>query len=437
MRIGITGGGGFIGSHTARMALDMGHQVVVLDRTGDLKGPIGAMLEDGTAALFLGDVRDQSTMMELAAHVDGIIHLAACLGTQETIQNPLPAAETNIFGGLNFLQACAQYSVPGVYIGVGNHFMDNSYSITKTTVERFVSMYNRERGTRVNIVRAVNAYGPGQSVAAPYGSAKVRKITPSFVCRALLGHVVEIYGDGRQISDMVHVTDVAKALVLALEAAADGRYLGTSMVPVPVEVGPKAEDSLSVLQVARLVVEDATAYQASKLDTVGMSQIRHLPMRPGEIAGARVSADTRTLRSIGFNVADLVPVRVGIQQTVRWFAEHWLPEYQVEQERRTQATRSRIGHLLDYVSDNIAREEELNRFPAQHVDLADFPVPAEVLGETPPILRQMQRDMDLHQEAAAVVRDIMRPAASAPEIGPDASVLLPDFTATQAHGDIH
>jgi UDP-glucose 4-epimerase len=126
-------------------------------------------------------------MAELAAHVDGIIHLAACLGTQETIQNPRPAAETNVQGGLNFLEAIAQYDIPGVYIGVGNHWMNNTYSISKTTVERFAAMFNKERGTRCNIVRLVNAYGPYQSVAPPFGPAKVRKITPAFVCRALTG----------------------------------------------------------------------------------------------------------------------------------------------------------------------------------------------------------------------------------------------------------
>ncbi len=70
-------------------------------------------------------------------------------------------------GGLNMLEAAAQYDTPGVYIGVGNHWMNNTYSITKTMIERFVDMFNRDRGTRVNIVRAMNAYGEGQRAVAP------------------------------------------------------------------------------------------------------------------------------------------------------------------------------------------------------------------------------------------------------------------------------
>lgn len=335
MKIGITGGSGFIGSWTAQRAVEMGHQVVVLDRTGHLKSTVGEMVKAGTAALFLGDVRDSTGMAELAAHVDGIIHLAACLGTQETIRNPFPAAETNIVGGLNFLEACAQYDTPGVYIGVGNHWMNNSYSITKTTVERFVKMYNAERGTRVNVVRAVNAYGPGQSVAPPYGPAKVRKITPAFVCRALTGAPIEIYGDGNQVSDMVHVSDVATVLIRALEEAAKG-----NVIPVPVEVGPY--DSLTVNQVADIVRHAAGQWRAghnpvgktgldlATFDSNDLGQVVdlvHLPMRPGEVPGDKVTANTSTLSFIGMSHRDLIGPEAGLTATVKWYAENWLPDY--------------------------------------------------------------------------------------------------------------
>lgn len=326
MKIGITGGSGFIGSWVAHRAADQGHDVVILDRTGYLGGSTGRLVEERRAALFLGDVRDATAMAELAAHVDGIIHLAACLGTQETINNPFPAAETNVMGGLNFLEACAQYDIPGVYIGVGNHWMNNSYSITKTAVERFVHMYNRERGTRVNIVRAVNAYGPGQSVAPPYGPAKVRKITPAFVCRALTGAPIEIYGDGNQVSDMVHVSDVATALIRALEAAAEGR-----VIPDPIEVGPAHH--LTVNEVAQIVRDAAHAYHLRSLPagtephTAPYVDIVHLPMRPGEVPGDRVTADWTTLESIGMSYRDLIGPEEGLAATVKWYAENWLPGY--------------------------------------------------------------------------------------------------------------
>jgi UDP-glucose 4-epimerase len=319
MKIGITGGSGFIGGHVAEQAIRMGHEVVIFDRTGSLEGLTGKLLADKTAALFLGDVRDEVSMTELAAHVDGIIHLAACLGTQETIQNPRPAANTNVVGGLNFLEAVTQYDIPGVYIGVGNHWMDNTYSISKTAVERFVKMFNKERGSKVNVVRLVNAYGIRQSVAPPFGPAKVRKITPAFICRALTGQNIEVYGDGNQVSDMVHVSDGARVLVRALEEAALGHVF-----PEPVEVGPAT--SRTVNEVANLVIETAVAMGYPRVELV------HLPMRPGEIPGAKVTADTATLRHVGEDATNLVGLEEGIAHTLKWYAENWLPGYEAAQE---------------------------------------------------------------------------------------------------------
>jgi nucleoside-diphosphate-sugar epimerase len=331
MKIGITGGAGFIGGYVAQVALERGHQVVIFDRTA--RHPAAY---DTSMVRFMGDVRDATAMTELAAHVDGIIHLAACLGTQETIQNPRPAAETNIVGGLNFLEACTQYDIPGVYIGVGNHWMDNTYSITKTTVERFVRMFNAERnrgqfdnydGARFNIVRLVNAYGPGQSVAPPFGPAKVRKITPSFVCRALAGKPIEVYGDGSQVSDMVYVRDGAEALVRALEAAADGIVFDR-----PVEVG--SVTPVTVQQVA----ETVRAIVANKRASAGMPHeavdIVHLPMRPGETPGTPVVADTSTLEFVGMDPADLIRLGPGLEATIDWYTAHWLPGYLTAQVAR-------------------------------------------------------------------------------------------------------
>jgi nucleoside-diphosphate-sugar epimerase len=314
VKIGITGGAGFIGGHAAEVAIERGHEVTIFDHAG--RSHTGAMWNPGDPMhTFLGDVRDEVDMREMAAHVDGIIHLAACLGTQETIKYPVPAAQTNVLGGLNFLEAVAQYGIAGAYIGVGNHWMQNTYSITKTAVERFVQMYNNERGTSVNIVRAMNAYGPRQSVAPPFGPAKVRKITPSFVCRALTGNPIELYGGGVQVSDMVHVRDVAQALVRALEASANNYPFG-----IPVEVGPAR--SLNVLAIANLVRRIAN-------EEHGAPFVEHkdLPMRPGEIAGAEVSADVETLGFVDMDADDLVPIEQGMRETVNWYAENWLPKY--------------------------------------------------------------------------------------------------------------
>jgi nucleoside-diphosphate-sugar epimerase len=326
MKIGITGGHGFIGQHVIEAAVQRGHHVVVFDHKGR-SAPRLELTHNGRdwsdydiVTAMRGDVRDPTAMCELAAHADGVIHLAACLGTQETIGNPRPAAETNVMGGLNFLEATAQYKIPGTYISVGNWWMTNPYSISKHTIERYIEMYNRERGTRCNIVRGVNAYGPRQSIAPPFGPAKVRKITPAFACRALTGAPIEVYGDGLQVSDMVHVTDVAQALVRALEHAAAGDVFDRA-----VEVGPVHHST--VVEVAELVI---AATERLGHSAVG---VEHLPMRPGETPGATVTADTDTLALVDIDPAGLVGLAGGIQSTVAWYAEHWLPGYLAQQKQ--------------------------------------------------------------------------------------------------------
>jgi UDP-glucose 4-epimerase len=304
MKVGVTGGHGFIGTYVCEELVQRGHEPVVFDRH--------RRVQASPWEVVLGDVRDATAMVEFAAHCDAVIHLAAVLGTQETIGNPRPAAETNLFGGLNFLEAIDQYDLPGVYICVGNHTMNNCYSISKTSVERFVRMYNTDRGTRVNCVRVVNAYGPRQLASAPFGSSKVRKITPAVVCRALSGMPVELYGGGYQVSDMVWVGDVARALVSAQEAAAAGRI-------VNVEVGPT--ESTTIRHMAEVAIDLVVDRGFPRVPIVD------LPMRPGEDPATPVRADAQTLHSIGIDPASLRGLTDGLAETVDWFikteGEHW------------------------------------------------------------------------------------------------------------------
>jgi nucleoside-diphosphate-sugar epimerase len=302
-KVGVTGGMGFIGRYVVEELQRNDLVPVIFDH--HRRSPDEY---DKNVEVFVGDVRDETAMTEFAAHVDGIIHLAAVLGTQETIQNPRPAAESNLIGGLNFVEACAQYNLPGTYIAVGNWFMNNPYSITKNMIERFVHMFNADRGTQINIVRAVNAYGPRQLAAQPFAHGKVRKITPALVCRALCEMPMELYGGGRQVSDMVYVGDVAKVLVTSLMEAAAGNVLDTA-----VEVG--SVEHTTILEVAEEVNEIMAELGKPQVP------IESLPMRPGEKEGVAVTADTETLKLIGCNADELVPLGKGLRKTVQYFID--------------------------------------------------------------------------------------------------------------------
>jgi nucleoside-diphosphate-sugar epimerase len=329
MIVGVTGGAGFIGSWICDELEKRGHTPYVLDHRG--------RLEHG----MLGDVRDMTIVMEFAAHVDAIIHLAAVLGTTETIDAPHASAETNIMGALNVFEAASRYDLPMVFAAVGNaNIARGTYCITKSCGERFVHMYREDRGLRVTSVRPMNAYGPRQSAPSPYGSAKVRKIVPSFITSALSGEAMRLYGGGTQYSDTVWVGDVAKVFVTALEEAAKGN------VPThPIDVGNL--NPYTVLDVAQEI-------QKHIPDAV----IDNVPMRTGEPHGGAiqtpddlkaivdavaavnpnlnridiqrvtrelgtvVSADPDTLRAIGMDIKDFKPLSEGIKLTIDWFRDN-------------------------------------------------------------------------------------------------------------------
>jgi nucleoside-diphosphate-sugar epimerase len=285
-------GFGFIGRHVVHALSTRGFTVTVLERKPDLKA-----LTSLGAELAVGDVRDGDLMHELVPQFDGVINLAGLLGTAELISDPLLAVQTNIVGALNVFHGCKRARdfdhVPRcVHITVGNYFMDNSYSITKSTSERFAKMYNVEHNTDIRVVRVLNAYGEYQK------HFPVRKIIPTFVRLALRNEPIYIYGDGNQVMDMIYVGDVAKILIEALlvEKVSGIISAGTGR-------------RLTVNEIAQCVIANAGS----------TSSVEHCPMRPGEPERSVVVGDPATLAGVGVNVESLVAFEDGIRKTIDWY----------------------------------------------------------------------------------------------------------------------
>lgn len=196
MKVLVSGGAGWIGSFVELELKHRGHEVAIFDG--------------------IEDVTDQKTVDKAVSRADAVMHLAAILGTAETFGVERRVVQVNILGTLNVLDACERNNLPMVMIGTGHKGHPNPYAATKGCAEDLALGRARVKGQPVNIVRAFNAYGPGQKVCEPHGKAKVRKIIPSFVCRALTGMPVEVFG-GKQLIDLVHVEDVAACLADALE----------------------------------------------------------------------------------------------------------------------------------------------------------------------------------------------------------------------------
>jgi nucleoside-diphosphate-sugar epimerase len=314
----VTGAGGFIGGHVVDLLLARGIDVIAFDRLHK-----GEVLRQGVFR-FLGDTRDETAVQEAVAVSDGVIHLAGVLGTSETIDNPVPAIETNILGSLNVFQAVRDYKKRAAYITVGNYWFNNTYSITKTTAEQLAWMFNREHGTEIAVVRALNAYGPRQK-AAP-----VRKIMPNFIGQALRGEPIMIYGDGEQVMDMIHVRDVADVLVRAL-LVDHGQYQyfperGIDNL-VKFEAGTGRETTVN--DIAQMV-----------LNAVGGGSVEHVEMRGGEPPRSVVVGDPGTLSPL-FDSSEyvgdadmylfprtlpLITLEEGITETVEWYRNQLMAE---------------------------------------------------------------------------------------------------------------
>jgi len=247
-RVLVTGSAGFIGAAVR----------AELVSRGDVPVPFDAPL----------DVRHRPTVEAATAEVDAVINLAGRLGTSETFGAERDAADVNITGALVVADACYRWGVPMVQIGTGHKGQPNPYAVTKGCAEDLLLGRVGNTGQPVAVVRAFHAYGPGQKAFPPHGPGHVRKIMPSFICRALTGMPLEINGSGGNVIDLVYVDDVARVLVDAI----DGPY-GT-VIEAGTGVG------MRVLDVAREVIHLCRS----------SSTIEHLPVRDGEPDGAVVVA---------------------------------------------------------------------------------------------------------------------------------------------------
>ncbi len=290
MKILIFGASGFIGKHLVKR-LEHWADVLTFDR------------RPCAGTTFVGDIKDTEAVSEAMFACDRWVNLAGLLGTSELIARVQDAIDVNITGAQNVFTAAMREGKPGVQITVGNHWMVNPYSITKSTAERLAIMYARERGADIRIVRAMNGFGPG------WKAAPVRKLMPNVIIPALRDETVTIYGTGEQIMDMIYVRDAVEILARVLFADA-GEI-------TPGEVLEAGAGPITVNEIVDLVCELA-----------GGGKVDRVPMRAGEDKQATVQISpegaARLLELIGFDVhADCMPIEKALEETIGWYAaEH-------------------------------------------------------------------------------------------------------------------
>jgi len=304
MKILITGGAGFIGSHLADRLIEKGHEVFAVDdlSTGSMKNVVQHQ-KSRKFHLIVDTILNESLMDELVSNCHHIYHLAAAVGVKLIMNRPVETLETNVKGTEMVLETVNKYkkkvliaSTSEVYGKIMNG--DNShplsedmdrlmgattkrrwaYACSKSFDEFLALAYHEEKKLPVIITRLFNTVGPRQT--GQYGM-----VLPNFVQKALIGKPIIIYGDGSQSRSFTHVSDVVEAMIKLMdEPRAEGQV---------VNVGHTEE--ITILELAQMV----------KQMTASSSDIEYITYAraygPGFEDMQRRSPDTTKLKKlIGF-----------------------------------------------------------------------------------------------------------------------------------------
>jgi dTDP-glucose 4,6-dehydratase len=320
MRLLVTGGAGFIGSHYVRTALSGRYlaladaEIVVLDLltyAGTLTN-LAAVLGSPRLRFVQGDIRNATQVGEIMSEVDAVVHFAAESHVDRSIAGSADFVSTNVVGTQVLLQAALEAGV-GKFVHVstdevygsieqgswpeGHPLEPNSpYSASKAGSDLLARAYHRTYGLPVYITRCSNNYGPHQFP---------EKMIPLFVTNLLEDRKVPLYGDGLNVRDWLHVDDHCRGIQLVLEAGRPGAVYN---------IGGGTE----------LTNRELTF---RLLDAVGADESMVEPVVDRKGHDRRYSVDwSKIAAELGY--APVVPFETGLAETVRWYRDNrdwWEP----------------------------------------------------------------------------------------------------------------
>ena len=258
MKVFITGGAGFIGSHLCDALVAEGKEVTILDNlsTGSKKNV--AHLE-GKIRVFQGDIRDQKLVESLVENCDLVLHMAAALGVDNILENPIESISTNYYGSEIVLNAAAKYEKRIVIASTSEIYGKNPKQPLSETDDRVVGTPQKLRWTysdakaleeatahalfltknlKVTTIRLFNTVGPRQT-------GKYGMVIPRFINAALQDNPLKIFGDGSQSRVFCHVIDSVRAI---LSLASDKKMIGEVF-----NIGGLGE--ISILNLAKLIID--------------------------------------------------------------------------------------------------------------------------------------------------------------------------------------
>ena len=309
MRVLVTGGAGFIGSHFVRRLVAGGDEVVVLDKLTYAGNP--ANLEGADVELVVGDIADPEAVAGAGAGCDAVVNFAAETHVDRSILVPQEFVHTDVLGTMTLLEwarsAGARYvqvstdEVYGDLEGGGRAREEDSlrpsspYSAAKAGGDLQVLAYVRTYGVNASITRGANTYGPNQYP---------EKLVPLFVTNALDGQPLPVYGDGQQVREWLHAEDHCAGVELVLREGVPGEVYN---------IGGEDHPNLEV------------THRILELTGADASLIRHVEDRAGH--DRRYAIDDAKLRDLGWAPAHSFG-ETGLRETVDWYRgnrEWWEP----------------------------------------------------------------------------------------------------------------
>ena len=317
MKILVTGGAGFIGSHLCERFVSAGHNVLCLDNfmNGSLSN-VRSLLGKRNFKLINADVRDLDQLEKVVSQgAEAIIHLAAQIHVDRSIIEPRLTYETNVFGTLNVLELARMYDIDRVihastsevygsaqYVPMDEKHPLNAphpYGASKIAADRMCRAYIETYGLNVCIMRPFNTYGPAQKDSG-YGG-----VISIFVRRLLHDNPPIVYGDGAQTRDYMYVKDLVNAYELILQYEK----------PLREEINFGTGKEIKIIDLAKTLIRIC---DKRKIKPV------HVSSRPGEVG--RLVADTTKARKL-LGWAPKYTLEKGLTEFIDWYKNYRFEEW--------------------------------------------------------------------------------------------------------------
>ena len=300
MRVLVTGGAGFIGSHFVKRLVAGGDDVVVLDKLTYAGNP--ANLEGTGAELVVGDIADPAAVEKAGAGCDAIVNFAAETHVDRSILGPKEFVHTDVLGTMTLLEWARETGVRFVQVSTDEVYGDlaaggraaesdrlhpsSPYSAAKAGGDLQVLAYVRTYGVNASITRGANTYGPNQYP---------EKLVPLFVTNALDGEPLPVYGDGKQVREWLHAEDHCAGVDLVLREGGPGEIYN---------IGGEDHENLEV------------THRIIELTGADPSLVRHVEDRAGH--DRRYALDDAKLRALGWTPSQSFG-ETGLRETVDWY----------------------------------------------------------------------------------------------------------------------